>query len=111
LNQSLRLNLFVCQTSSSFCLQILEILPSTSNFLNISNTKEKHNTNPAAELKKNKNQPCSRELNLCLACWNWSIEIGLSCKEILWRALQSFKRFGGICQPWNTKLSIVLSDK
>lgn len=42
LNQSLCLTLFVCQTSSSFWLQILEILPSKSNFLNISNTKEKH---------------------------------------------------------------------
>lgn len=32
-----------------------------------------------------------------VACWNWSMEIGLSCREIFWRVLQSFNRFGGIC--------------
>jgi len=39
-------------------------------------------------------------------CWNWSIVIGLSWSDILWRAVQSFSKF---CGSW--RILLPFSDK
>lgn len=97
-NRSSHWNQFVCQISFSFWLQTLETHPSgliiNCQTLTLKSNGKIGKWRGRNEIRKHEN-----------TCWNWSIDIGLPCNDMFWRALQSFNRFGGICQERNQSIT------